>query len=371
MRPFQPSLATPLVVGSLLAVCACGTDPAPPAETDAGEVDVGTADAGIDTQDSLDAGTKLTLRWRRMTADHTEKLREVTTIPTIAGGYVAVADGAKVVRYTPDEGLRDISPDNVSAADLVGAYVDAAGTVFVAGNKSALAMYKGGSWLVAGEVPPSPPVEFLDIDGGGDVVWAVGMQGAAWRFAAGAWQAQAVTVTGDDEAIGPQPQFTAVSSDGDDVWIACFPGAKSAGLALHKTKIGWRSFPLDVAPRDIWAGKIGTPAQDAVFVAGGTNTQYVARLVGDTFAAESELALQWKQGFNALDGGTDGSFWAAAFKGQLRRLGTKEWDIVTVEAPIGSRSPFPAPKDLYGVAVHSADELMVVSNFNLYRYGPQ
>ncbi len=335
------------------------------AQADGGQ-DAGDTGA-TDTGGEADSGAPKALQWKPATPTVSKKMRAIAVDPAKPGSYVVVADGAKVLRFA-DGAFTDASPGNISGANLRGVHVDASGAIVVAGDKSALAIHKNKTWQVAGEIPPSPAVEFLDVDGDGGVYWAVGVARAAWRYDEGVWAPQTVTITGADEGIGKDAQLVAVAVTGKKVWIACVPGAKSPGLALRKTKDGWKSYPLAQAPRDIWGDEAG--ADGGVCVVGGAASEYVARFSGDKFTAET--GLQWSQGFNAVDGLSADAVWAAAFKGQLRRRDKAGWEVVTIEAPPGTPDPFPTPtSDLVGVAVHGAKEYAVITNFKLYRYGEQ
>jgi len=356
-----------IVVCAMTALVACGDPDAqePNDKDDAGVVKDAGADTGGADDAVVDAGKPGIQRWQTYSPDHGEKLRSIAKVAGKPGHYVVVGDAGTVVRLEGDKWV-DLTPDNIGKADLSGVYVDSKGRVVVAGDKSALAIRDKDSWLVAGEVPPAPAVQFLDVDGVDETYWAVGIAGAAWRHEKGAWMAEAVTVT-EGEGIGKGAQFVAVAVTKSDVWIACDIGAKSAGLALQKTAKGWKSYPLATAPRDIWAaGDGGT----GVYVVGGTASEFVARFDGKAFVAET--GVKWKQGFGAVDGLSKDDVWASAFKGQLRRRDAKGWQVLTIAAPPGTPNPFPSPThDLVGVAVENADELAVISQFRLYRFGKQ
>jgi hypothetical protein len=363
-QPSMPPLA--LLFGALLVI-GCGESVDPP-----GPVISDTAKTVEDTQDTAQAAAPDTagvgqVRWRQHIPAHGKKLRAMARQPGKKGSYAIAGDSASVVLFV-DGKFTDVSPENLGGANLSGVHVDDKGRVVVAGEKSALAILEDGTWSVAGEVPPAPAVQFLDVSGFGAKYWAVGVAAQAWKHEDETWVPQAVTVTGDTEWIGVGAQFVAVAVHKDEVWIACDPGVTSPGLALRKTAKGWTSYPLKTSPRDIWIAP--DKVDGGVFVAGGTASEYVARFDGKAFVADKNL--KWKQGFHAVRGLTAAQVWAAGLKGQLRQTAGAAWDVVAIEAPPGTPNPFPPPTDdLVGIGVHAPDALAVITNYRMYSYGTQ
>lgn len=351
-----------------LSACSAAAEDVPDTSSDTATLDAGNGETG-----SADAGADVAatvLRWQQHIPTHGKKLRAMTA-GVAPGTYTLVGDNGSVVEFGP-KGFKEVSPTNIGGAHLAAVYVDPKGRTVIAGEKSALAIYDDGNWLVAGEVPPAPAVQFLDVGGVGETYWAVGAAAQAWMHSEGAWIGQAVTVTEASEPIGPGANFVAVAAVGNEVWIACEPGLKSPGLALRKIKGGWTSYPLPTAPRDIWVA--GDKVDGGVVVAGGTANEFVARFDGKKFVAETDL--KWKQGFTAIGGLDASQVWIAGFKGQLRKSDPKvttipgAWQVVPIEAPPGTPGPFPPPSDdLVGIALHGADELAVITTYRMYRFG--
>ncbi|MCB9739603.1 MAG: hypothetical protein H6747_10070 [Deltaproteobacteria bacterium] len=326
--------------------------------TDDDAADSGAADAGSDGK------TEGTLKWIAFAPPVDGKMTDGAALGAAGEGYLLTAEDGGLVRLLPT-GPQVITVPGVGTTDLRAVYVDATGEAWIAGDASILVQGKGSEWQVRAEIPPSPVTRFRAIDGDGDVVWAVGDDARAYRKAGDAvFAAEDVTVT-DGEAIGSGGNFVSVQVVGDAVWIAVDKGATSAGLALEKTAAGWKSYPLDTAPRALWRG-----ADGATWVVGGTVEPYVARLQAGAFVKMD--GLQWSLGFTAVDGTGADDVVLGALKGQIRSWDGKAFAVVLPKAPPGTVNPFAQPSgDIAAFARAAVDDWLVVTPFYVYRYAVQ
>ena len=366
-------LAQPWLVAAVMAVAfwACGNDKDPPADTDAGAQDVeaetngDTVNVGVDVPEG-------TLQWRRYEPVESTKMRAVAAVPGKPGQYVVVGDEARVWRFDGRK-FTNLQPTGIGKADLYAVWVTEDGVIAVGGTANSLLTFDGAVWQPA-PVNPAQPVTFRAISGGGGQLWAVGDGGSAWRQEGDTWLAEAVTVTaGDGAGIASSANFVGVAVDGaGKAWIAADQGADSASVVVHQVGKKWLGSALANNAGDVWlAAGADKDAKGKVFVAGGTNDPLVAIWDGKGFVEVSLDDLNWKLGFNKIAGLDAERVWVAGLKGQLRRRDGKVWQVVNVASAPGVTPSFSATKDLYDVAVHSEEELLVLSAFTLYRFGVQ
>jgi len=378
MRHF--ALLLPSIALFVAAACSSGDSGAPTSDA-TGETATSPSDAtGAAQADSGDTGSTKVLQWKAVAAPSGATLRRAAAWPdptakapryVIAGdaGLLEVLDEAGLGKFTP--------PPPESEADLRAVHVDpASGTLFIAGKTNRLAHFSGTDWYdaAAGDLPPSPSQTFNAIaSSGADRAWVVGDQGAAWRWDGMSWthfdvagaHVTAASNLGAAWATGP-----------DEVWIgaARLPGdatgtAKDAKGIVIRIKAGKsEEFFVKQAPSALFAGPDG-----AVFVVGGTpeaKAAFVARWNGAGFVATD---LGFEQG--VLDvGGADNTVFSCGYGPRLRRFNAGKWEIVKVESPPGTpagRSVSPGSEPFVALAVHGAEELVVLQATRVLRYGVQ
>lgn len=350
-----------------LALCACGTEKAEPAaDADAGASADTSADAVADAAADVATGP-LVKRWTTHANPVAGKLRAVAAVPGKPGSYVAVGDAANVVRLDGNQ-LASVELTQVGTANLHSVWIAPDGAWFVAGDASTLLRHDDKGWVLAGEVPPTPAVQFNGIAGtSGQDVWAVGGNRAVWHHDGTTWLATDVTPTAGvvDLPLGVTASYTCVATRSPgDVWIGV--SLAQGGAVLHGLAGKWTAIVTDSAPAAIW------PAEDGkVFIAGGTNEAYVAILQGGSFVKQDKIG--WSQGFNAIAGLSATQVWAAGTKGQLRFFDGTAWKVDDIKAPFGTKPAdvFAATETLQGIALHAADERAVISNSALYRWAKQ
>lgn len=368
MKSWQRGLGLALAVAGLWA---CSDDKGPP-----DDADVAVEDGGAETSgDAVDASVDVpagTLQWRRYEPSEAIKMRAVAAVPGKPGHYVIVGDEARVWRFDGST-FSQLKPTGIGQADLFAVWVAGDGTIVVGGAANSLLTFDGSVWQPA-PVNPAQPVTFRAIAGGGGQIWAVGDGRAAWRHDGTTWLAETVTVTaGDGAGIAAAANFVGVDVDGaGEAWIAADQGAASAAVVVRQEGGKWLGASLALTASDIWLapGADKDPVGN-VLVAGGVSEPLVAIWDGKAFAAISSDDLNWKLGFNKLAGLDAERVWVAGLKGQLRRRDGKVWQEVNVKSAPGVVPPFSATKDLYDVAVHGEEELLVLSAFNLHRFGVQ
>lgn len=367
---FAPERRSLAAAAACLAVVACST-PEVTAPDAAGDV---PADAKAEvTADAADAGPPRVLKWAVYPTGSAAKVRAVAAIPGKSGQYIAVGDAANVWHFD-DTAVSNVAPTSVGTSTLRGVWVAPSGTVFVAGDGSALLRRDAKGWELAGEVPPT--VQFSAVTGVSDNdAWAVGSDLAAWKFDGTVWQAQAVSPTDapDGAALTPDADFTCAFARGGDVWLGASVG--SAGVVLHGSGGSWTAWALTHKPAAIWASEpvAALGGKPRVFVVGGDTTAFVAIREDKGFVAQTNGQLQWQLGFTGVSG-IGGTVWATALKGQLRRWQDGAWSIDLIKSPPGTKPSAevnPGSANLIGVAIHGVDERVVVTASQIFRWGKQ
>ena len=363
-----------------LALAACSSSKV--ASSVGSDAHADTADVGPIAQDVAKdvASVPSALKWAAYPSGSTAKMRAMAVDPSRPGSYVIAGASGHVWRLDGTV-LSDHSPTNIGSSNLRSAWVAADGTAFVSGEGNALLRQDGDGWALAEELPSSPAVQFTGISGASSKdVWAVGENAAAWRWDGSAWLPETVSVTEsvDGALFGVNPSFSAVFVRGaNDVWIAGGPGAASAGFVVHGTGSGaWKAWAVDQVPAALWVSE-AVPALGAkarVFVVGGSAQDYVAILEDKAFVRQDNKLLQWKLGFLGVGGASADLAWVTSTKGQLRRYDHGTWSLDGIQSPVGTKPDQAisvSGTDLRAVAVLSADERAILSDFMVFRWGMQ
>ena len=336
-------------------------------EEDTEDATDSAADAGAEVSedvagDVVEDVAKGNLQWRRYEPEDPIKMRALAAVPGKPGSYVVVGDKARVWRF------------DGSASNLRAVWVASDGRIVVGGAGNALLLYDGQDWQPA-PVNPAQPVTFRAIAGDGGAIWAVGDGRNAWRYKEATWLSEAVTVAADGGTqIGGSASFVGVAVDAKGVpWLVADQAVGAKSLVLKQKGDSWQGLPLPGVASDIWlANGADADPKSRVFVAGGIGAPLVAIYDGSGFAPISSDALNWKQGFTSLDGLDHERVWAAGLKGQLRKRNGDVWDVVNVASAFGVTPSFSVKSsDLVDVAMHGEQELVVLTDFTLYRYAVQ
>jgi len=358
-----------------LCLSACGeADPKP---TPDAQAEVADATPAKDTQDTTDTAATVQ-KWAALPLVGGTKLNAIAPVPGKSGSYVVVGESAGAWQLDGAT-FTSIAPTDIGTANLRGVWVAADGTVFAAGQGSALLRRDEQGWNLAGEVPAAPPVQFNAVAGSAaNDVWAVGEDTQAWRFDGTVWAPVAVSPTTLEVGaeLVPEADFTClhVVTKGE-VWI----GAKTnkGGLVLHGNQGKWHAFSLAEAPLGIWVSAPVASLGNAprVFVVGATSgaKNFVALREGTGSFVVQDKVL-WQLGFTGVAGVGEGPAWATARKGQLRKWQAGVFSVEEIKSP-----PFTKPSeaiqlgntDLLGLAIHDADERAVLSANTVYRWGKQ
>ncbi|MSP93202.1 MAG: hypothetical protein EXR79_15610 [Myxococcales bacterium] len=347
---------------------ACGTGPVatPDVAPDVADVHDALAETGPDV---LDAAVTVQ-RWAVYTVGAGENLRAVAPVAGKPGSYLVVGDGARAWLFAQNQ-FTDASPAGIGKSNLRAVWTAPSGTVYVVGEGSALLHRDDKGWEARGEVPPTPAVTFLGVGGVDDKdVWAVGSASAAWHFDGSVWAPQVVSPTAV-EGGGTFPglvDFTCVAAGSKgDVWIGAVAQTGTGAYVLHGDGKQWKAWPVDARPAQLWvmAAGVGAPK---VFAVGGSTEHWVAVSDGGAFVRFNDV--KWGQRFLSV-AGTAATVWAGASKGQLRKWSAGAWAVELVKEPPGTPEKFTPSEDLIGLAVHDADERLVLTATKAYRWGKQ
>jgi hypothetical protein len=317
-------------------------------------------------------------------------LNAVTPIPGSKGQYLVVGDSAQFLRYDGTALVDEPPPPGIAATDLTAVWVAPEGDVFLAGKGSALWMRNADGWTLVGEIPPSPVVDFTAISGTSrSTPWAVGERAQAWEFDGEYWEPRAVTPTDATQQLTDDAAFTCVHVRGKgDVWIGAGPTTTGGGLVLHGggSDGKWQAWATDATPRGLWVSepvaKLG--GKPKVFVAAGSLTAYLAVMEDQTKGFVKQNAL-WSLGFSGVAGVGADQVWAIALKGQLRRWGAVtcptgqtppclSWSTESIKSPVGTKESeaIETPTaDFVSLAIHDAEERVLLTASRLYRWGHQ
>jgi hypothetical protein len=173
-----------------------------------------------------------------------------------------------------------------------------------------------------------------------------------------------------------------------DVWIGAGPTTTGGGLVLHGggSDGKWQAWATDATPRGLWVSepvaKLG--GKPKVFVAAGSLTAYLAVMEDQTKGFVKQNAL-WSLGFSGVAGVGADQVWAIALKGQLRRWGAVtcptgqtppclSWSTESIKSPVGTKESeaIETPTaDFVSLAIHDAEERVLLTASRLYRWGHQ
>ncbi len=342
------------------------------AATDTGAGDGGDT-ATVDSASDTGGGPRV-LKWAQYapTVDTAsgQKLRSCAIIPGQPGQYAVVGDKASAWQLS-DTTLSDLSPKDNDLGDLQGVWVSPTGTWYVVGSGNSVAKREKNTWIVAGDVAPSPPVQFKGVAGSSDTdVWAVGSSRNVWHFDGTNWLASdlsAVTLpVGVSWTTDVGFNCVATRTPGD-VYVGV--ALSSGGAVLHGKNGAWSLQTVAVAPAQLWVADTGQ-----VYAVGGIDAPWVAIGDGSTWTAFDAAKLTGSQfGYNAVGGVSASMAWIGGTKGQLRVWDGKSWNVEDIKSPPGT-SPalkFAAAETLIGLGVHAADERVVLTASTLYRWAKQ
>ena len=346
---------------------ACGTKTTPETQ-DAGKAADSVADAAVDVGAQDTGQSPRIQRWMAYPLAAGKELRAIAAVPGKPGVYVGVGDGASVWRLD-DTKLSTVPLTEVASTNLHALWISAGGTWYVAGDANTVLHHPPANaagveqgWIVREDVTPQAPVQFLGVAGTSDQdVWAVGTDRAVWHFDGTAWLPTPASPTNLE--IAPDTVLTcAYSPAPNDVWIGA--SLAKGGAILHGVGGTWTAYATTQAPTALWV------TGSKVFVAGGTNTAYLAIWDGQAF---TEQKSNWQQGFKSIAGLSDKQVWAGATKGQLRMYDGSTWQVENITSPPGTKpdETIGALDQLIGVALHSADERALATSTQVLRWGKQ
>ena len=349
---------------------ACG--PAPVATPDAGQDGADVQDTAPDTGPAAADVTVGVQRWAVYTVGAGETLRAVAPLTAKPGSYLVVGDGARAWVLGQTQ-FADASPAGIGKSNLRAAWTSPTGTVYVAGEGSALLHRDDKGWEVRGEVPPSPAVNFAGVGGADDKeVWAVGAGSAAWRYDGTVWAPHVVSPT-TIEGGGTFPalaDFTCVAAGGQgDTWIGAVAQAGSGAFVLHGDGKGWKAWPVEARPAQLWVMP-GPGGARKVFAVGGSVEHWVAVSDGGAFTRFTQEDVKWGLRFLSV-AGAGAAVWAGGSKGQLRKWTAGAWTVELIKEPPGTPEKLTPSEDLLGLAVHDENERLVLTATKAYRWGKQ